>query len=222
MSAASLKATVLATFVTRYPKESVLGESHTILCESMKALTATGEEGGVKEEEEETAGGEEEELFEMDKILKHKKMKGGRFSYYTRWAPVAGEKEGKKTWEEEESFGRAGFGLSEYWRDLVAGQNRIKKKSSAGGEGEEEEGGEEEGGEEEGGEEEVGEDGEIIIRDYQVEQIIDHIEIDGVMHFYVKWEGYAEITCEPQENFFEPSTDLILAKYWKKCYYARK
>ena len=70
------------------------------------------------------------------------------------------------------------------------------------------------------GEEEGGEDGEIIIREFVVEQILDHIEIDGVMNFYVKWKGYGDITCEPQQHF-EPDEDLILAKYWKKCYFSR-
>jgi hypothetical protein len=92
--------------------------------------------------------------------------------------------------------------LSEYWQRRVEGKKTIQTKE---GEGTEDE----------------GEEGEEVLVDYVVEKIVDAYKDQGVVYFCVKWKGYAELCNVPKEQF-DPEEDLLIANYWKKCFFSKK
>jgi hypothetical protein len=98
-----------------------------------------------------------------------------------------------------------GMCLCEYWRGVAEKQGKIKKKQRKKNldcEGMEEEEEEE--------------------RCYDVEEIVDHEELDGeLMVYFVKWKDEDAMTWE-LENMFDAKDDLLLANYWKKEISKRK
>lgn len=47
--------------------------------------------------------------------------------------------------------------------------------------------------------------------DYEVEQILNHREVNGKMEYLIKWKGYDEETWEPEQNLHDDDTKK---RYW--------
>jgi hypothetical protein len=137
----------------------------------------------------------------VESILSHTKVKG-KYAYLTKWT------DGTETLVQERDF-KYGFCLTEYWVGLSDEKGKVKK----GGDKREIEGMEEE---KEG---EEAEEAEELA--WKVSKIVDHIEIQNVMFYKVKWVNESVLTWEPYTNF-DNDEDFILARYWKQLYNSKK